>query len=219
MQVRTTTRSRSRGYARRMSLALRTSRLLLRRWRDEDRAPFAALNADPVVMEHFPSVMRPTESDALVDRIEAAFEEHGFGLWAVEAPGVAPFLGFVGLSVPRFEASFTPCVEIGWRLARQAWGHGYATEAARAVLADGFERVGLDAIVSFTFVGNTRSRRVMERVGMRHEPALDFEHPSLPEGHRLRPHVFYRLRRDAWEREEIGASLELTAARSRGTPS
>src|SRR5919202_1462463 len=126
---------------------LRTARLLLRRWRDEDRAPFAAMNADPRVMEFFPGVLSRAESDDLAARIDHNFERQGFGLWAVEIPGVTDFAGFVGLAVPRFEAHFTPCVEVGWRLARAYWGRGYATEAARAALAVGFRRLGLDEIV------------------------------------------------------------------------
>lgn len=170
-----------------------TPRLLLRRWRDEDRAPFAALNADPRVMEHFPAPMTRAETDALVDRIDAHFERHGFAAWAVEVPHVAPFVGFVGLTVPRFEAHFTPCVEVGWRLAAEHWGRGYATEAARASLDFAFGPAGLPEVVSFTVPANVRSRRVMERIGMTHDVAGAFEHPALPEGHRLRPHVLYRI--------------------------
>ncbi len=170
--------------------ALRTERLLLRRWTGSDREPFAALNADPRVMEHFPALLTPQESAAMIARIEEHFERHGFGLWAVEIPGAAPC---VGLSVPRFEARFTPCIEIGWRLAADYWGRGYATEAARAALAFGFETLGLAEILSFTATENARSRRVMERLGMTHDPADDFDHPLLPAGHRLRRHVLYRL--------------------------
>jgi RimJ/RimL family protein N-acetyltransferase len=160
-----------------------------------DREPFAALNADPRVMEHFPAPLSHEESDTLAARIESHFEQHGFGLWAVEIVDVAPFAGFIGLSVPRFEAHFTPCIEIGWRLAKEFWGSGYATEGARAVLAFGFEQLRLPAIVSFTVLGNLRSRRVMERLGMTRNPADDFNHPALPEGHPLQRHVLYRLSR------------------------
>ena len=176
---------------------LRTERLVMRRWRDEDRDPFAELNADPAVMEHFPAVLTRAESDAFVDRIEVAFEQQGFGLWAVEVVGGSPFIGFVGLAVPAFDAHFTPAVEVGWRLAQEHWGHGYATEAARRALVVAFDDLGLDEVVSFTFVGNDRSRQVMERLGMTRDPADDFEHPSLPEGHRIRRHVLYRLARAA----------------------
>jgi len=168
-------------------------RVRLRRWRDEDRAPFAAMNADPRVMEFFPRTLERTESDALVDRIEAHFGRYDFGLWAVEVPGVAPFIGFTGLHFAQFSAPFTPCVEIGWRLAYGYWGYGYATEAARLALAHGFSALALAEIVSFTSVTHLRSRAVMERLGMRRDPADDFDRPALPEGHPLRRHVLYRL--------------------------
>jgi RimJ/RimL family protein N-acetyltransferase len=176
---------------------LRTERLLLRRWRPADREPFAALNADPEVMEHFPARLTRDESDAFVDRIESGFDAHGFGLWAVEVtePGELEgrFIGFTGLSVPRFEGHFTPAVEVGWRLARPAWGYGYASEAARRALAVGFDVHHLPEVVSFTAVPNVRSQAVMRRIGMTHDPADDFDHPSLP-GHRLQRHVLYRAR-------------------------
>ncbi len=177
---------------------IRTDRLRLRRWREADRAPFAALNADPRVMEHFPAALDRAASDALADRIDRHFAEHGFGLWAVEVPGAAPFAGFVGLSIPRFAAHFTPCVEVGWRLAVECWGCGYATEAARATVAFGFAHLDLDEIVSFTVPANARSRRVMERLGMTHDPADDFDHPAVTA--RLRRHVLYRIRRTAEHR-------------------
>jgi RimJ/RimL family protein N-acetyltransferase len=174
---------------------LRTERLYLRRWRATDHEPFAALNADPRVMEYFPAPLSPEESEALTSRIEGHFEQHGFGVWAVEITGTAPFAGFIGLSIPRFEAHFTPCVEIGWRLASEYWGCGYATEGARATVAFGFEQLCLSEIVSFTVPGNLRSRRVMERLGMTRNLADDFDHPALPEGHSLRRHVLYRIGR------------------------
>ena len=180
-------------------MALRTDRLLLREWRDADLEPFAALNADPEVTRFLHGVLSRADSDRLAARIRAHFTERGFGLWAVEVPGKADFVGFVGLSVPRFEAHFTPCVEVGWRLARAHWGRGYATEGARAALAFGFESAGLAEIVSFTACANERSRAVMERLGMETDPADDFDHPSLPEGHPLRAHVLYRLSRESWE--------------------
>jgi RimJ/RimL family protein N-acetyltransferase len=170
---------------------IRTERLLLRRWTQSDRAPFAALNADPRVMEHFPSVLTGDESNAMVERIEAHFERHGFGLWVVEVPDQIPFIGFVGLAVPSFEAHFTPCVEVGWRLAAEFWGNGYATEAGRAAIAFGFGPAGLTEIVSMTVPENQRSRRVMERLGMTHDPMDDFDHPSQSDHRR---HVLYRLR-------------------------
>jgi RimJ/RimL family protein N-acetyltransferase len=174
---------------------LRTPRLVLRHWRPSDRAPFAAMNADPAVMAHFPAPLTAAESDALADAIAAHHAARGFGLWALEIPGVTPFAGFVGLSVPGFAAPFAPCVEIGWRLAAAHWGHGYATEAARAVLAHAWDALRLDEVVSFTTAGNDRSRAVMTRLGMRYDPADDFDHPRLPPGHPLRRHVLYRVAR------------------------
>jgi ribosomal-protein-alanine N-acetyltransferase len=174
---------------------LRTERLVLRAWRDEDLPPFAELNADPVVMEHFPSTLRREDSDFMVERIGARFAETGLYLWAVEVPGAEPFIGFVGLNAPSFEAAFTPCVEVGWRLSQAAWGKGYASEAARAAVTDGFERLGLAEIVSFTTTTNIRSQRVMQRLGMTRDPADDFDHPNLPPEHPLRRHVLYRLAR------------------------
>lgn len=171
-----------------------TTRLHLRQWRDADREPFARLNADPEVMEHFPAPLDRASSDAMVDRCASAIAEQGWGLWAVEVRGSGAFIGFVGLAAPRFDAAFTPCVEIGWRLARAAWGQGYAVEAARAALDTAFGPVGLAEVVSLTAIGNLRSRTVMERIGMSRDPADDFDHPSLPPGHRLRRHVLYRVR-------------------------
>lgn len=175
-----------------------TERLHLRRWRFFDRVPFAAMNADPEVMEFFPSTLSEAESDALVDRIRAQFDEHGFGLWALEVAGRGEFIGFTGLAIQTFDAPFNPSVEVGWRLARSAWGRGYAIEAARAAVADGFERLGLDEIVSMTAVVNERSQAVMRRLGMTRDPADDFDHPKVPDGSPLRRHVLYRLRRDDW---------------------
>jgi ribosomal-protein-alanine N-acetyltransferase len=183
---------------------LRTERLLLRRWRAADRAPFAALNADPEVMEHLVAPLTRAESDAFVDRIEAEFEAVGYGLWAVEVPGRAPFVGYVGLHRVPFVAHFsptpagTPAVEVGWRLAREHWGRGYASEAAGEVLAFALRPraaggAGLDEVVSFTSPDNERSWRVMERMGMTHDPHDDFDHPNVPEGHRLRRSVLYRI--------------------------
>jgi RimJ/RimL family protein N-acetyltransferase len=183
---------------------LRTARLVLRRWRPEDREPFAFLNGDPLVMLHFPATLTRKESDALAGRIEWHFGHYGFGLWAVEIPSVTPFAGFIGLSVPSFEAHFTPCVEVGWRLMKRHWGMGYATEGARAALQFGFERLGLEQIVSFTVPANVPSRRVMERIGMSYSEVDDFDHPLLMEGHPRRRHVLYRMTRAAWA--ELSAS-------------
>ena len=173
---------------------LRTQRLLLREWRDEDLEPFAAMNADPRVMEYFPSTLARDESDHLAASTRAAMSERGFGWWAVEVTGVTSFVGFVGLHVPNFVAPFTPCVEIGWRIAFEHWGRGYASEGARAALDAAFGELGLDEVVSMTVPGNLRSRRVMERIGLTRNPADDFEHPNIAEGHPLRPHVLYRIR-------------------------
>jgi len=184
-------------------LVIETDRLWLRRWEARDRPPFAIMNADPRVMEFMPDCMSPEESDLLVDRIENHFREHGFGLYAVELRAERQFIGFAGLQVPRFEAAFTPCVEIGWRLAAEHWGKGLATEAAQALVRHAFEILALDALVSFTVPANLRSRRVMEKIGMTRDSAEDFDHPALPPGHPLRRHVLYRLSRSESERSEL----------------
>lgn len=173
---------------------LETSRLLLRRFSEDDREPFARLNADPRVMEFMPACLSRRESDLLLDHFEDHFRKHSFGLYAVELRETRAFIGFVGLATPRFQAHFTPCVEIGWRLSAGHWGRGLATEGARAVATYAFEVLRLDALVSFTSAANIRSRRVMEKIGMTHDPSEDFDHPALPEGHPLRRHVLYRLR-------------------------
>ena len=174
-------------------VTLTSARICLRQWRADDRDAFAAMNSDARVMEFFPSRLSRSASDTMVDYIQKHFDQHGFGLWAVEAPGVAPFIGFTGLAVPRFSAHFTPCVEVGWRLAFEHWGRGYATEAARLALRYGFGTLALSEIVSYTATTNRRSRALMERLEMRRDPADDFEYPGLPEGHPLRRHVLYRL--------------------------
>lgn len=169
----------------------------MRRWRPEDREPFAEMNADPDVMRYFPALLDRAASDVFVDRIEAGFDEHGFGLWAIERLDTHAFIGFVGLSVPSFDAHFTPAVEVGWRLARSSWGQGFATEAGLRAVEAGFEDCGLTQIVSFTATVNTRSIAVMDRLGMTHDPADDFDHPALQAGHPLQRHVLYRLRHPA----------------------
>jgi RimJ/RimL family protein N-acetyltransferase len=176
-------------------MRLETVRLILREWRDEDLAPFAALNADPEVMRHFPALLSREESDAGAGRIRAHMAARDFGLWAVEVKGGPSFIGFCGLNVPRWEAWFTPCVEIGWRLARSAWGFGYATEGAREAARAGFEELGLEEIVAVAVVANARSRAVMDRLGMVQDG--EFDHPLIPEGSPVRRHVLYRLRRPA----------------------
>lgn len=177
-----------------------TDRLLLRRWRESDREPFFGMNSDARVMEFFPGTLSREESDALADKIEAHFAERGFGLCAAELKEERKFIGFIGLAVPSFEAHFTPCVEIGWRLAAECWGRGLATEGARRVVQLGFEELGLEEIVSFTTMANARSQRVMDRIGMHRDASEEFDHPGLPEGHPLGRHVLYRLKREDWEK-------------------
>lgn len=171
-----------------------TKRLILRAWRANDAAPFAALNADPEVMQHFPALLTRAESDAMIDRIVQHFATNGWGLWAIEMPDVVPFIGFCGLQRVSFDTPFTPAVEIGWRLARPYWGSGYAFEAAQAAINVGFASLTLAEIVSFTIPANVRSWQLMQRLGMTHNPADDFEHPKLPEGHPMRHHMLYRKR-------------------------
>jgi RimJ/RimL family protein N-acetyltransferase len=176
-----------------------TERLLLRAWRPGDREGFAALNADPRVMEWFPATLSRGESDALADSIEQRLADQGWGLWAVEVPGVAEFIGFVGLNPAEAILGY-PAVEVGWRLAGEQWGRGYAPEAATASLAYGFSALGLEEIVSFTTVANAKSRRVMEKIGMTRDGAADFDHPRIAEGSPIRPHVLYRISRALFER-------------------
>ena len=173
---------------------------MLRQWREADLEPFAALSADPEVMRYFPAALTRAESDARAECARAEIAEQGWGFWALELAQPATLIGMVGLAELDFEAHFTPAVEVGWRLAREHWGNGYATESARAALDFGFEELGLDEIVSFTTVANERSLRVMQRLGMTHDAADDFDHPLLADGHPLRRHVLYRLRRTTWSR-------------------
>jgi RimJ/RimL family protein N-acetyltransferase len=177
---------------------LETERLLLRRWRERDRDAFAALNADPEVMEHFPSVLSAEESAQLLRRIDRHFEEFGFGLWAAEIKWAKLFIGFCGLAVPTFETHFTPAVEIGWRFAKDQWGSGYATEAAKVVLDFGFEKTDLEQILSWTIPANLRSQRVIQRLGMRRATELDFDHPRFLHDDRLRRHIVFRITRPEW---------------------
>ncbi len=173
---------------------LETDRLLLRRWKASDREPFASMNADPAVMEFFPKCLTREESDLFAAQIEEHFYTHGFGRLAAELKTDREFIGFIGLQVATFPAPFTPCIEIGWRIAAPYWNQGLATEGSHAVIDFAFRHVGLDALVSFMFRGNMASRRVMEKLGMMRDPAEDFDHPGLPVGHRLRRHVLCRLR-------------------------
>ncbi|MGW0811478.1 GNAT family N-acetyltransferase [Nonomuraea sp. NPDC002799] len=174
---------------------MRTERLIMRRSREEDREPFAAMNADPEVMEHFPATLTQAESDRLVDRIEQHFEKHGYSWWALEERESGRFIGFTGLILQTFNAPFLPAVEIGWRLARPAWGHGYAIEAARRAVAYAFEEASLDELISITTERNMRSRAVMERLGMTRDPEEDFDHPGVPVESGVARCVLYRLRR------------------------
>ncbi len=184
-----------------MTPQIQTERLLLRGWREADKVPYGLLNSDPEVMEHFPSVLTPLQSDEMVDRMAAHWELRGFGLWAVERTDTGQLIGFVGLAAPRFEIEgLTPCVEVGWRVAKQHWGHGFAPEAARAAMRFGFESVALpnDEIVSFTTTKNLKSQRVMQKIGLRLDPAREFDHPLTPGWHGQR-HVVYCIDRATWQ--------------------
>jgi len=174
--------------------SLSTKRLLLRQWKKDDLPLFAKMNADARVMEYFPSTLSKSESDALVAKIQNELKEKEYGLWAVEVVGVVPFVGFVGLHEQTFSASFTPCIEIGWRLAFEHWGKGYAFEAASRVMEYAFQTLMLPELVSFTTAANQRSRRLMEKLGMIRNPDDDFQHPIIPKEHPLSPHVLYRKR-------------------------
>src|ERR1700722_13533810 len=185
---------------------LATPRLFLRQWRDADLAPFGALNADAEVMRYMPRCLGRTESDALAGRYRERIAERGWAPWALERRDDGSFVGVLGLAVATFPAPFTPCVEIAWRLARAQWRQGLATEAAGAALRYGFETLALEEILAFTVPQNRRSRAVMERLGMRHDPGGDFEHPRLPPGHALRRHVLYRLTQADWRGRERPAA-------------
>jgi RimJ/RimL family protein N-acetyltransferase len=187
-------------------VSLRTDRLVLRPWREDDLAPFAALNADPEVMRFFPGVLDRERSDQVAHRIAADIDERGWGLWAADIPGSAPFAGFIGLTPVDFEAPFTPAVEVGWRLARAHWGRGYAPEGARAALIYAFDTLRLSEVVSMTIPANLPSRRVMEKLGMHRDPADDFDHPRVATWEHCR-HVLYRLRRSDMGGEEWAASV------------
>ena len=174
-----------------------TPRLILRQWQAGDRQPFAALNADPQVMEHFSALLSREQSDAMANKIQALIEERGWGFWAAEHRDSGEFMGFIGLHTPVASLPFAPCVEIGWRLARPFWGQGLASEGARAALEYGFGALQLESIVSFTALTNLRSQAVMQRLGMARD-AHDFDHPEVPAGHTLRRHCLYRLTRAQW---------------------
>ncbi|GAB6406670.1 GNAT family N-acetyltransferase [Pseudomonas sp. MHK4] len=179
-------------------LELASARLLLRQWHDGDLVEFAAMCADPLVMRYFPAPLSRSESASLIDRVREHFAKHGFGLWALERKDTGQFIGFTGLGVVGFDAPFTPAVEIGWRLAREHWGLGYASEAAWTALRCGFDRLALNEVVSFTAISNLPSQKVMQAIGMHHDPADDFDHPRLALDHPLRRHVLYRISREQW---------------------
>jgi RimJ/RimL family protein N-acetyltransferase len=179
--------------------ALLSARLRLRAWRESDLEPFAALNADPCVTRFLSRALTRAQSDALAAQAQARIEAHGWGLWALELRASGSFIGYLGLAVPAFQAHFTPCVEIGWRLARPYWGAGLATEVARECLRFAFAELHLEEVVAFTVPANQRSRALMERLGLRHDAAGDFAHPQLPAGHPLSRHVLYRLSRQCWQ--------------------
>lgn len=179
---------------------IKSNRMILRPWREEDFEPFALLNADPRVMEYFPSTLSQEESDQLAKRIIKCFEDNGYCLWAAEIPDIATFIGFIGLAPIPFTAHFTPAIEVGWRLAHDYWGYGFATEGANLALDYGFNALNQNEIVSITTVENIRSRRVMEKIGMHRNSMDDFDHPRLPEEHPLRRHVLYRMTNEEWKR-------------------
>ncbi|MBX9770450.1 MAG: GNAT family N-acetyltransferase [Candidatus Obscuribacterales bacterium] len=179
-------------------MQLETERLFLRHWQESDVEPFCAITSDPEVRRYYPNVLSASETKTLVVRIKAHFEKENFGLWSVELKSTGEFIGYTGLQKPTIEAHFMPCVEIGWTIAKKHWGNGYAPEAAAKALEDGFTRIGLDEIVSFTTVSNDKSIRVMEKLGMTRNPKDDYSHPLLPQGHPLKPHVLFRLSKSEW---------------------
>jgi RimJ/RimL family protein N-acetyltransferase len=185
---------------------LETDRLLLRQWQPADREPFAKLNADPQVMEFFPNILSREASDAMADLIQALIEKQGWDLWAVEIKNTQQFIGYVGLHVPDYELPFNPCVEVGWRLAYEFWGKGYAPEAALVALKFGFESLNLIEIVSFTTLSNVRSQRVMEKIGMQRSSET-FQHPKVPLESTLGEHCLYRLSRSDWLQQTANKSL------------
>jgi RimJ/RimL family protein N-acetyltransferase len=187
-------------------IELETDRLILRQWHQTDREPFAQLNANTKVMEFYPRTLSRDESDAFADRIQTLIEQQGWDLWAVEIKNTQQFIGYVGLHVPTADLPFNPCVEVGWRLAYDHWGQGYAPEAAQVALKFGFESLNLAEIVSFTTLSNLRSQRVMEKIGMQRSP-VTFEHPNVPIDSKLREHCLYRLCRSDWLKQISDKSL------------
>jgi RimJ/RimL family protein N-acetyltransferase len=185
--------------------SLETERLRLRGWQACDREPYAALNADPAVREFFPELLTRAQSDAQIAVFQDHFAQHGFGMWALELRAGGGLIGFTGMDLATYDAPFAPAIEIGWRLARPAWGHGYATEAAQAALRFGFERLELEEIVACTTPANVRSRAVMERIGMTRDRREDFDHPEVAAGHPLCRHVLYRIAAADWRRGDGNA--------------
>ena len=187
-------------------IEIETLRLNLRQWRQEDRPAFARLNADPMVMRYYPGVLSAKESNAMAQKMERLIHKQGWGFWAVEKRDDQRFIGFVGLNKPAYELPVTPCVEIGWRLAKEYWGCGYASEAAKACLNVAFNRLNLSDVYSFTSLTNTKSQAVMQRLGMTNTHA-NFEHPMIPENHPLREHVLYRIAKPSWLRHRSNADI------------
>jgi 3-dehydroquinate dehydratase/shikimate dehydrogenase len=185
-----------------MKKMIKTERLILRPWEESDLVPFAKINADSKVREYFPSVLSTEESNRSVEMMSDHIHKYGWGFWATSLKDTNEFIGMIGLQNVFFTAPFTPAVEIGWRLAFDHWGKGYAPEGATAVLEYGFHSLNLDEIVSFTAAQNQRSQRVMEKIGMSHHPKDDFNHPNLPADHWLKRHVLYRISRNDWEHFE-----------------
>jgi ribosomal-protein-alanine N-acetyltransferase len=174
------------------TLELETKRLKLRQWKEEDYIPFSKLNADPKVMEFFPSVLTKVQSDVMASTLKALLSEQGWGFWVIEEKEIGLFVGSLGLHEPTDKLPFLPCVEIGWRFSFEHWGKGYATEAGQEVLKFAFDVLELDEVVSFTAVINKRSSSLMERLGMKNSYE-NFEHCTLPIGHRLREHVLFKI--------------------------
>jgi RimJ/RimL family protein N-acetyltransferase len=185
-------------------IVLNTDRLILRTWQDEDLIPFFAINQDPLVMEFMPALLTKAQADTFIQSMKEHFNQHGFGLYACVLRETNELIGFVGLNIPNFETHFTPCVEVGWRLSSQHWGKGYATEAAMVAMEDGFLNHQLNEIVSFTVPLNVRSRRVMEKLGMKNNSKDDFNHPKLPLEHPLSLHVLYRIKKLDWQTVNLG---------------
>lgn len=181
---------------------LSTDRLLLRQWKEEDFPLFAKMNSDPVVMEYYPSILSEDESNAMARKLRALISERSWGFWAVETIKENTFIGFVGLHEPTYDLPVTPCIEVGWRLGKEWWGNGYATEAARESLRFAFEELGLGEVYSFTSVSNKKSWSVMERLNMSNT-GNNFEHPIIPEGHALREHVLYKITKEQWKNNAV----------------